>query len=184
MRLAWACAAALLAGCATLPAPETGERPTDRSATTAFRLEGRLAVRQGENRHHVRVSWQHGGDADTLLIASPLGQGIAELTRDRSGAHLVTADRRTVDAPDWEALSGEIFGFRLPLAGLPRWLLADVAPTAVDRLGRPLSARAGEWLIAYLDYEADVPGALPVLMEFRRDDLEIRLKVDSWDLAP
>ena len=95
-----------------------------------------------------------------------------------------SADRRTVDAPDWEALSGEIFGFRLPLAGLPRWLLADVAPTAVDRLGRPLSARAGEWLIAYLDYEADVPGALPVLMEFRRDDLEIRLKVDSWDLAP
>ncbi len=187
MRSAWAwMAAALLPGCAALPSPEdvAAVRPLDRSATTAFRLEGRLAIRQGENRHHVRVSWQHEADADVMLIASPLGQGIAELTRDRHGAHLLTSDRRSFAAPDLETLSEEVFGFRMPLAGLPRWLLADLPPTAVDRFGRPLAARAGDWLIAYLDYESESAGALPLLMEFRRGDLEIRLKVDAWDLSP
>lgn len=143
-----------------------------------------MAVRQDEARHHVRISWNHNAGADELLVSSPLGQGIAELVRDSAGARLTTAERRVFSAQDWEALFAEVFGFRLPLAGLPRWLLADLPATAVDDRGRPRAARAGEWAISYLDYESESPAALPVLIEFRREDLEIRLKVDSWDLAP
>lgn len=187
MRSAWVVATLLLSACAGMPGVDPSAvsiRPANRSAVLSFRLEGRMAVRQDETRHHVRISWSHSTVADELLVSSPLGQGIAELVRDASGARLTTAEQRVFSAPDWEALFAEVFGFHLPLAGLPRWLLADLQATAVDDRGRPQSARAGDWAISYLDYESEASGALPVLMEFRRQDLEIRLKVDSWDLSP
>lgn len=105
---------------------------------------------------------------------------MAELARDARGARLVTADKQVVEASDWEELSSRIFGFSLPLSGMPRWLLGDVRPTARDGQGRPLAALADGWDIRYLDYESAAPGALPVLIELRHDDIELRLKVDEW----
>jgi outer membrane biogenesis lipoprotein LolB len=75
-----------------------------------------------------------------------------------------------------------VFGFELPLEGMPRWLLGDVTPTQRDEPGRPLAAQIDGWDIRYLGYESDAADALPVLIEFRRDDIEVRLKVDSWQL--
>lgn len=158
----------------------TPRPPRERIA--AFALDGRIAVRQEETRHSANIAWRHTATADEILLTTPLGQGVAQLGRDARGARLVGTDKGVVEAPDWEGLSAQVFGFALPLAGLPRWLVGDVAPSARDDRGRPLAARADGWEIRYLDYESETPGALPVLMEFRRDDIELRLKVDSWQL--
>ena len=115
-------------------------------------------------------------------MTTPLGQGIAQLDRDARGARLVTADREEVTAPDWESLSARVFGFALPLAGMPRWLLGDVSPTLRDKFGRPQAARVDGWDIRYLDYESDAADALPVLVEMQHDDIELRMKVDAWRL--
>jgi outer membrane lipoprotein LolB len=90
---------------------------------TAFAVEGRISVRQADRSYHANIAWRHAADADEIFLTTPLGQGIAELLRDASGARLIQADRREIAAPDWEALSSEIFGFRLPLADLPRWIV-------------------------------------------------------------
>lgn len=145
-------------------------------------MDGRFSARQGETRHHANFSWRHGTGGDEILITTPLGQGVAELTRDASGARLVTADRQVVEAADWESLSARVFGFTLPLSGLPRWLPGDVPADSRDARGRPEAARVEGWTIRYLDYESDAPDALPVLVEFQRDDMELRLKVDAWQL--
>ena len=138
-------------------------------------------MRQGETSHHANIAWRHAADADSILLATPLGQGVAELTRDAGGAHLVTGEGES-SAPDWEALSERVFGVPLPLANLPRWVVGGAPATTRDRQGRPEAARADGWDIRYLDYESPEAAALPVLMEFRRADMELRLKVDQWEL--
>lgn len=174
-------AAALLAGCGAL-APRVEDLPPRpaRDTIAAFTLEGRVAARQGETRNQANFSWRHVADSDAILLTTALGQGVAELTRDARGARLLTADRQTAEAPDWEGLSARVFGFALPLSELPRWLLGDVGHALRDAAGRPQQAWANGWDIRYLDYESPAADALPALVELRRDDIELRLKVDAW----
>jgi outer membrane lipoprotein LolB len=160
---------------------EFGPRPV-RADIPAFTIDGRVSARQGATHHYANISWRHTRTLDDIVLTTPLGQGVAELNRDATGAQLKSADGKTVAEPDWEALSARVFGFELPLEGMPRWLLGDVTPTQRDEPGRPLAAQVDGWDIHYLGYESDAADALPVLIEFRRDDIEVRLKVDSWQL--
>jgi len=153
----------LLAGCATLPAPS--RPPVDAIAVFAF--SGRLAVRQGETRHHLKIDWRHDAAQDEILLATPLGQGVAEIVRDAAGARLRLADTRAFAATDWSSLAEQVFGFRLPLAAAPRWLLGAEG----DMEG---------WSLRVLERENDSANALPALIELERDDIQVRLKIDEW----
>lgn len=131
---------------------------------TTFSLEGRLAIRTQANRYHVQLVWQHAQVRDEILITTPLGQGIAELTRDASGARLTMADRQQRIASDWEALSAQVFNVSLPLTGLPRWIF-----------GHPPPATSG-WKCQILSVEE----GLPKQIHLERDDIELQLIVDKW----
>lgn len=156
--------AMLLAGCASVPpAPP---RPAHESIS-AFAFTGRIAMRQGEARHNVRIDWRHAPERDEVLLATPLGQGIAEIVRDTAGARLTLADRRSFAAADWSELASEVFGFRLPLGAATRWLLGA-------------TGAAEGWRVRVLEREGDLPNALPTLLEFERDDILVRLRIDEW----
>ena len=102
-----------------------------------------------------------------MLVATPLGQNVAELTRDATGARLALADGRRYFAPDWESLSETLFGSRLPLDSLPAWLA-----------GQAGSAPTG-WQATVLD----APGAAaagPTMVEFTRGEFAVRLRIDNW----
>lgn len=155
---------ALLAGCTSVPpAPP---RPDPESIST-FAFNGRIAVRQGEQRHSANIDWRHSAARDEVLLATPLGQGIAKIVREASGAHLTLADRRSFAAADWNELSAEVLGFHLPLDAATRWLLG----TTGDAAG---------WRVRVLEREGDLPNALPRLLEFERDDIAVRLWIDEW----
>jgi len=177
--------AAFLCACAALPPPEP--RPL-RNDISRFSLTGRVAVRNGDESFTARIEWRHGDGTDRILLTSPLGQGLAELNADASGAHLETADRKSFAAPDLEGLSEQVFGAALPLASLPRWVVGQVwnavEALQIDRQGRPQSFSDRGWRVAYLDYEADTADALPALIQLRRDDLDLKLRIDQWNLAP
>ena len=134
----------------------------------AFAFQGRIAARQGDVRHYVNIEWRHTATQDEILLTTPLGQGVAELRRDDAGARLTTADRRQHTAPGWESLSTHVFGMSLPLDGLPRWLLGETPPSSTG------------WRVDILDREDSVANALPILIELRREDIELRLKIDEW----
>lgn len=150
--------------------PEGAPPRPPRETIAAFAFEGRIAVRQGETRHYANIAWRHDAARDEILLTTPLGQGVAELARDAAGARLTMADRRRVEAPDWEALSAQVFGAPLPLTGLPRWLLG---------LGEGPPPDSG-WRIDIIERESALPDALPILIEMRREDIELRLKIDEW----
>jgi len=174
---------AALAGCASLLTPPQSSitaRPRA-TAIVAFEFAGRISVRHGDARDVANIAWQHDAVHDEILLSTPLGQGLAELSRDATGARLRTADRRRIDAADWEGIAQQAFGADLPLAMLPRWIVADAPDGAQrDAAGRPLAFRQDGWAVSYGSYESDAAEALPQLIEVRRGDIELRLKIDAW----
>lgn len=159
----------MLAACAQLPASSPGVRhpPT----LTRFEVDGRIVVRDNLSRHYANISWRHDATRDEILVTTPLGQGVAELSRDARGARLVMADRKEYFAADWEGLAEQVFGARLPLNDLPAWLA-----------GRAPAATSG-WRVAYPEYQSDAADALPTLIELGRGDIELRIKISEWVLA-
>lgn len=185
-----AACAALLSACASLapPSEAPAARPA-RSAIGQFNLSGRVAVRNGAESFSGKIDWRHSGDgSDRILLSSPLGQGLAELDADRKGARLHTSDNKHYTAASLDDLSEQVFGARLPLSSLPRWVLGeasgDAKRFALDTLGRPTSFWMAGWRVAYPSYESEMASALPSLIRLSRDDLDVRLKIDRWDLTP
>ena len=179
----------LLAGCAQFPSGTAGSGLTPRplrASIAAFTLTGRIAIHQEPRHYAANIAWQHAPSGDEIMLTTPLGQGVAELTRDATGTRLVTSDRREYTAPDWQTLATQMFGLDLPLARLPRWLLGEIPADALgikyDEIGRPLRWLANGWQVAVLDYESVAADALPTLIELRREEIEVRLKIDDWQI--
>lgn len=180
----------ILTGCALLPdaARQVKLEPRPARATIdAFTLVGRIAVHQDQSRYAANITWRHATESDEILLSTPTGQGIAELTRDTAGTRLITAERREFTAPDWQALSTKMFGFALPLSLLPGWLVADVPSdalgTSYDGVGRARRMFAADWQVDYLEYENQAADALPTLIELKHEDIAARLKIDDWQLT-
>lgn len=175
---------ALAAGCATPGAVSTAPRPA-REAIDAFRLEGRIAVRRAGESFSATIDWRHDALSDEIVISGPLGQGLARLTSGGGAALLETADQKRYMAADLDGLSWQVFGTQLPVSGLGRWVLGRPAiggAARVDAAGRLAGLSEQGWAIEYLRYESEAKDALPELLQVRREDVEVRLKIDSWSL--
>jgi outer membrane lipoprotein LolB len=170
---------ALVAGCASFHLERDAGIVHD-----GFDLVGRVAVRYGSDGASGRIAWRHRSDADELLITSPLGQGIARVTRRGGDVKLVAADQKEYGASDAESLTERVLGWRLPLSGLPDWVQGRADPARPARLAHDAQSRLSElfqddWRVEYQEYE----GARPSKLRISRADLEIRLVVDQW-VAP
>lgn len=179
------CAALLLGGCAALPASPTGTLATRRDALDDFALEGRFSLRHDDKSYSGRLSWRHDGANNELLLASPFGQGLAQITTSASGARMTTSDGNVYEAADSELLTRQVLGYPLPLAQLTDWVRGRGAAYEPDQLGRPLRLRHDGWRIDY-EYDSDDEQALPSrLFAQRADGLELRLRIDEWvSLSP
>ena len=168
-----AAAAAILGACATLPEP-------GRAPPGGFELSGRVAVRHARDSGSARIFWRHSDDADELLITSPVGQGIARISREGGRFRLVTGDQKEYRAADAESLTDEALGWRLPLSGLPDWVQARASPDrpaeVTGRAGEGLEIRQDGWRVTYDEFR----DGRPFRMRLSRDDVEIRLVVDQW----
>jgi outer membrane lipoprotein LolB len=168
-----AVAAAILGACATLPEP--GVPPPG-----GFELSGRAAISNARDSGSVRIFWRHSSDTDEMLITSPVGQGIARITREGERFRLVTGDRTEYRAADAESLTDQALGWRLPLAGLPDWVQGraslDRPATVTGRPGEGLEIRQDGWRVAYEEFRE----GRPFRLRLSREDLEIRLVVDRW----
>lgn len=177
MRTLAAAAILALAGCATLPAPEAP------LAGDAFELTGRFAARHGTEGGSGRIHWRHSATDDDLVVSSPVGQGIARITR-RDGIYtLETADERRFVSREADELAAQALGWPLPVAGLADWLRGRPAPGRPARVergaeGEPRTLEQDGWRVEYLAFDPEA--ALPTRLRVSRGDLELRLAIESW----
>lgn len=175
-RIALASAVAVLAAaCAALPGPTA-------APAGGFELTGRVAVRYGNEGVSGRIFWRHSVDADELLITSPLGQGVARISRSDGQVLLVTGEGKEYRATDAEGVSLRALGWRLPLAGLPDWIQGRASPGRPAELhrdvaGRVVELRQDDWKIECQEYASGRPSRL----RLTRENLEIRLVLDPWN---
>lgn len=173
-RLLGFAAALVVAGCAE-PAFVVAPRSVE------FELSGRFAVSYRGEANTGNLAWRHGGDAEELLITSPLGQGVARISRTGSEVVLTTPEPREYRANDAEALTEQVLGFRLPLAGLADWVRARPAPGASqarrDAQGRLAELEQGGWRIQYLEYDA---GGRPSRLRMTYPGVDLRLAITEW----
>lgn len=174
MRSWWACLVALLlAACADV-APRLDSSPTLGPPVSRFAAEGRLSLRQGDRRDHLRFRWEHAPDGDIVLLMSPLGQGLAELRRNASGATLRQAGQPAVAADSLPRLAHQVFGAALPLEAMTDWM----------RGARPdLTGEVDGWRVVISDTSPFHQRRLLRVMDARRDDVDFKLIVDDWDLS-
>jgi outer membrane lipoprotein LolB len=137
-------------------------------------------VRHAKESGSARIFWRHSGDADEMILTSPIGQGIARITREGERYRLVTGDNREFDASDAESLTEQALGWRLPLSGLSDWVqgraVTDGGPDSSGAVGEGKELRQEGWTVAYEEYR----DGKPFRMKLSRDDIEIRLIVDQW----
>lgn len=171
-----ACVLAFASACAPLPPA----KPLDLGAER-FGFSGRIAVRGADTKFNAALSWQHGRAGDSILVSGPFGQGMAELSRDERGAHLITAQGERRDAASLGALAQSIFGAPLPVEELAAWVQGRAADAQSDALGRPRLLQRDAWRIEWLEYASERRDSRPRLIELRGQGLEVRLMIDEWD---
>ena len=54
-----------------------------------FALTGRFAIRHAQEGGSGRIEWRHTANTDDLLVSTPIGQGLARVTR-RDGVYEIT----------------------------------------------------------------------------------------------
>lgn len=174
-RLAWVSTLLLAAACAQLE--------TKFDAAPAFELNGRIAARHGAESFSGNIAWRHATDGDELLITSPLGQGVARIVRKDDSVVLTTAEPREYRASDAEALTEQVLGYRLPLAGLAEWVRGRpsgrMPVTRIEKApdGKLASLEQGGWTIDYQEYQGDRPYRMRLQ---RAGGIELRLAISEW----
>lgn len=192
----FASALILLGGCAQLPGfkPATPAKKLVLSKPPeSFRLEGRVSVKSGEENFSGGMLWRHDRKEETLLLRTPLGQGVAELHGTVNGVSLKDAEGRQYVAEDAETLVRQVVGMTLPVKGLAWWVVGQPRPNSryvaeADENGRLAVLKQDDWRIEFSRYGAQLDARnaqflLPGKLIARRgEDLEIRLVVDEWEL--
>lgn len=170
----------VLAACASLP-------PTTIVAATEgpFGIDGRLSARQGANAIAAHFAWTHAAPRDELVVATPLGQTIAELYGDASipRVEVRMADGRREAARDWAELTARTIGVALPVTWLAAWVRGAPhgdAPHSVevDATGRASVLRQNGWEVVYT--YADETSRDPSRLHLAYPDLEIAIAIDRW----
>jgi outer membrane lipoprotein LolB len=194
MHLSWrgvaVALACLQAGCAQLPGFGLPSPPplALSAAPAAFRLEGRVSVKAGEESFSGGLAWRRDAGNEELLLRTPLGQGVAELRGDAAGMVLTDAKGLVHRAPDADALVRQALGLELPLSGLAWWVVGLPRPGAPyraepDEAGRLAVLEQDDWHIDFSRYAPQGKAMLPGKLVARRgEDLEVRLVVDGWEL--
>lgn len=177
--LATALGLLLFAACTTI-------KPGAPGPVAAFDIVGRVLV-SGEGRaFSSNLRWRHGGGSDELWLMSPVGQTLAHISADGSGAVLTTADQQEYRAFSAEGLTRRALGWALPLDGLRHWVRAvpaaggEIATVNHDVQGRVERIEQGDWVIRYDYGEASSSPARPRRLDLSRSGQRIRLVIDAW----
>jgi outer membrane lipoprotein LolB len=180
-----ALAALLVAACAGTPPGTRRPAPEFAFADLPFAADGRLSARHAGDAVAVHFAWRHDPPRDELIVTTPLGQTVAELSGDTAAGRVEVrlADGRRAGASDWPTLTERALGFPLPVSGLAAWIRAEprrgsAYSVEADAEGRVAVLRQDGWEVVY-DY-ADDGARAPLRGRITYPEFEIRVVIDRW----
>lgn len=199
-KLSWLAIAGMLlwlSGCATVPSTDTASltlktvvleplAPTQITPATDFNILGRISIQDRNQRTSGTFRWTHSVSSDEILLFTPLGQAVAEITRDSEGVRLITSSLEAFYADNTGDLTQEILGWRLPLEGLQYWIQGAHSPLAraekvLDNQNNVVALRQDGWEITYTPAVSTSSSPLrPKALALSNDYLRIKLIVDDW----
>lgn len=186
----------LLAACAApgpRPAPPDAaqlaaqaQRERQLVAQTQWRLEGRVAVRHGDDGGSGQLDWaSRDGELSIALRAPVSGQGW-RLSTDHHGARLEGLEggpRQDVDA---DRLLREAVGWDVPVELFTRWARGQrgspQAEVRFDASGLPERIIDAGWVIDYRGWDLAFDPPLPRRIEAESGERRIRLLVRRWQV--
>ena len=178
-----------LPGCSLLstsPEPVIVTNLSSVGTVEYFVLDGRVSVKAGEQQYSGGLHWDRNGHAESLLLNTPLGQGVAEIRREAGVLILTDAEGKQYLADDADRLMQRVLGVRLPMEGLVYWLSARPRPGTAHKAylneqGRVARLEQDGWRIEYDRYRDKNGVMLPGrLFATRADGIEFRLIADQW----
>ncbi len=188
--------AGMLAGCAVPPVAERGgeearkrlwtSRLTRLRALGRWHMEGRVAVRQGEQGWQASLTWDQDQDVTQIEVFDPLGRRVARLLAGPAGVRLLARGESPRRAQTPEALMRAVLGWSLPVAGLRWWLLGIPDPAQpvqgleLDEHGRATALVQAGWVLRYKQYERWDGRDLPVRAELAQGGVRVRVLVTQW----
>lgn len=183
-----------LGGCAAPPPADHGA-PPDREARQQqlegikeWQVKGRVAILNGAEAWHLNVIWRQQNDDYHIELWGPFGSGRVQLEGDAQGVRLVDPHQRTYYARDPESLLYEHTGVKMPVSGLRYWILGLTDPQQEqqqprrDGRDRLASVQQGSWQIDFRRYTRLGQVAVPDRLRVDKDDLQVKLVVDDWQL--
>ncbi len=173
MRILFAFAAVVLAGCATLepPAEVPADLPVPALAAVprSFEMSGRISIRQAERGDIAKLRWVRQGGQDTWIVSSPLGNEVARIEAAASGAELRIPGQPVEQAADFGTLTERLVGVALDPALLARWLH-----------GGSGAASPGDWVVTVEASQRTGAIELARRMTATRGEVVVKLVVDGY----
>ena len=181
-----------LAGCATTQQlPQSGpyrktveQRLAQLAAQNQWKLEGRIAVRNGEQGFSAGMHWQQTDERFDIRLLDPLGRRVAWLTGTTDQVTLITSDGQSYEGVDPQVLLRRHLGWGIPLDSLDYWVKGMPDPNKpswreeYDDIGRPLLLEQAEWIVNLSRYESESALAMPGLVKLERENFRAKLLVD------
>lgn len=187
-----ACAAALLAGCATAP-----RAPLSTAAVAPYadkvELDGRLSVNYVRDGKQESISgkfaWRQDDARTDVTLISPLGQTIATIAVTPGAVTLKEGNNPPRTAADVDTLTAQVLGWPLPVSGLRDWLqgyavAADGQRFAASPAQPKVTTRDG-WELEFVSWQEGATPPRPRRIDVRRgasgdiERIDIRIVIDG-----
>lgn len=189
--------AGLLQACATAPSqvgddPEAERRYVERlarlQATDRWTLEGRLAIRDGDDGGSGKLRWQAEPGGSRLDFHGALGRGAWRLIVSPGEAVLTMADGAVYRAASVDRLVTEQIGWQVPVAELSWWIRGLAAPggraaRALGASGELLELQQAGWSIEFNRYRVFDEELMPGRVVAKRGERLVKFVVGDWTLA-
>jgi outer membrane lipoprotein LolB len=191
IRRAALCAfAVVLSACATRGpidqqrvAPAWADRKAKLERIHNFSVQARAAV-TGAASGSANLVWHQGPHDFDLRVSGPLGIGALTMAGDESEVRVHTK-KQSFSTDDPEGTLRQALGWALPIKRLRYWVLSLPAPDSefgmtLDEAGRVATLTQDGWKLNYTDYVTLKPVDLPRRILLTREDLKLRVIVDTW----
>ncbi|MEJ2382878.1 MAG: lipoprotein insertase outer membrane protein LolB [Xanthomonadales bacterium] len=188
---------ALLQACATAPPTVSHDPAAERryderldrlQAADHWIVEGRLAIRDGDEGGSGKLRWQAEPASSRLDFHGALGRGAWRLMVSPDEAVLTLADGEVYRAASVDRLIAERIGWPVPVAELSWWIRGLAAPgrqaqRALDEAGVLLELQQAGWSIEFDRYREFGQELMPGLVVARRGARQVKFAIRDWTLS-